>query len=71
MVMKKITEPQLLTVGELARRSGLPIHRVSYIIKSRKIKPLAKAGASWIYSEADLERIISQAERIERDREQL
>lgn len=41
---------RLLTVGEIAARLGQPIHRVSYAIKSRGIRPAAKAGQLRVFS---------------------
>ncbi len=60
--------PSQPTVGEIARRSGFPIHRVEYVIRSRSIVPSARAGNACIYSEADVRRIISELHRIDRER---
>jgi hypothetical protein len=41
----------LPTVGEIARRLGQPIHRIEYIIRSRRIEPCGRAGNSRVFSE--------------------
>ena len=39
-----MSEIKLLTVGEIARQLNCPLHRVLYLIQSRQIKPLQRAG---------------------------
>ena len=39
-----IEEPRLFTVGRIAERYGVPVHRVQYVVKSRQIRPAARAG---------------------------
>ena len=41
-----------LTSGELARRCGAPLHRVTHILTSRNVQPIALAGCLRIYNEA-------------------
>jgi DNA-binding transcriptional MerR regulator len=47
----------LLTVGQIAQRAGVPIHRVEYFISSRKISPVARAGQLRIFAEDVVEQI--------------
>ena len=61
--------PTLPTVGEIAQRLGVPVHRVSYVIDSRRIRPVGWAGNAKVFSEADVQHIASELARIERDRE--
>lgn len=56
------------TVGEIARRNGVPIHRVEYVIRSRHILPIGKAGNSLIYNSEAVERIASELRRIDEER---
>lgn len=56
------------TVGEIARRTGYPIHKIEYVIRSRHIAPSGRAGNSLIYSEQAVERIASELCRIEAER---
>ena len=62
--------PQIVpTVGSIAARLGVPIHRVVYIIASRKINPSGRAGNTRIFNDGDIEQIASELRRIGRDRE--
>jgi DNA-binding transcriptional MerR regulator len=56
------------TVGEIARRLNVPIHRIEYVIRARRICAAGKAGNAYIYSDADVDRIASELRRLERDR---
>ena len=48
------TRPQFYTRGDLARRFGVPVHRVGWVLKSRKIQPACRLGGRAIY-DADAE----------------
>lgn len=54
-----------VAVGELVRRLGVPIHRVLYVIRSRGIRPVSKAGNARLFSEADAKRLASELRRID------
>jgi len=41
--------PSLDTTGRIAGKLGVPLHRVSYIIRSRRLKPAALAGRLRLY----------------------
>jgi hypothetical protein len=58
----------LLTVGEIARRLEQEVHRIEYIVRSRKIQPANWAGHARVFREADLSRIASELRRIDGDR---
>lgn len=49
------TLPALLTVGELAKRLDVPIHRVEYLIRSRNLQPAQRAGNNRVFTESDLQ----------------
>lgn len=53
------------TVGEIARRLHEPIHRIEYIIHTRKILAHAWAGNARVFTEADVEHIAGELKRIE------
>jgi hypothetical protein len=57
------------TVGEIARREGVNVHQVEYVIRSRGICPVATAGNARLFSEADVGRIASELRRIRAERE--
>ena len=63
------TTQHALTVGEIARRVGAPVHRVEYLIRSRRIRCVAIAGNARIFSESDAALIASELQRIDADRE--
>lgn len=46
-----------LTVGEIARRLKVPIHRVEYIIRARQVEPMVRAGICRVFTESDFDRI--------------
>ena len=60
--------PAAPTVGEIARRHEAPRHRVEYVIRSRGISPISRAGNARIFSEAAVELIGSELRRIDNDR---
>ena len=55
------------TVGEIARRLGVPVHRVQYVIRSRGIRPACRAGIARVFSEADEAFIKHEITRIQRE----
>ena len=56
----------MATVGEIAHRLGQPVHRIEYLIRSRRIKPAARAGNARIFSESDVERIAREVAGLRR-----
>jgi len=65
-----MVEPEtLLTVGEIARRLGQPLHRVEYVIRSRNILPAGWAGHARVFRDADLTRVAAELKRIDRERD--
>ncbi|EMI43791.1 hypothetical protein [Rhodopirellula sp. SWK7] len=61
--------PLLLTVGEIARRLNTKIHRIEYIIRSRKIEATGWAGHARVFSQASLDHIASELNRMDADRQ--
>ncbi len=59
----------LPTVGEVARRTGYPLHKVEYVIRSRNIEPAGRAGTARVFSDAAVERIASELRRIDEAKE--
>ena len=41
--------PTLRTVGVIARELGEPLHRISYVLRTRPILPTARAGRLRLY----------------------
>jgi hypothetical protein len=50
-------QDQLVTVGDIARRLGVPTHRVQYVILARGIKPAGRAGVLRLFDAEAVERI--------------
>jgi len=61
-------QTSLLTVGELARVLGVPIHKVQYVLRTRAVKPSARVGNFRVFSQADAEYVASVLRRIDADR---
>lgn len=58
------TIPAVPTVGEIARRANKPVHCVDYVIRTRNIRPIGRAGSAFVFSEADVAYIASELRRI-------
>jgi DNA-binding transcriptional MerR regulator len=65
------TVPPLLTVGVIAERLGVPVHRITYVIESRSIRPAGRAGNAKVFTEADVQHIAGELRRIAEEREGL
>ena len=58
----------LATVGEIARRLGEPTHRIQYIVRTRRIRAISRAGNLRVFSEGDVARIARELERMATER---
>ena len=54
----------IVTVGEIARRAGVPVHRVTYVIESRRIAPIGRAGQARVFSEETAQAIVAELQQI-------
>jgi hypothetical protein len=54
------------TVGAIARRLGQPMHRVEYVLRSRRLRPTGKAGNCRVFAEEDVQRVQSALAAIDR-----
>ncbi|MBM4020399.1 MAG: MerR family transcriptional regulator [Planctomycetes bacterium] len=65
-----MTNPVLVapTIGEIARRLGVPVHRVEYVIRTRNLRPVARAGNLRVFSEADVAYVAGELRRMDTDR---
>ena len=66
--MPAAATPALLTVGEIARRLNEPLHRIEYVIRSRSISAVGRAGVARVFTEADVSHIGSELRRIDEDK---
>ena len=60
--------PIVPTVGSIADRLGVPIHRIRYIIESRRIEPSGRAGNARVFTAADVDQIARELRRIAREK---
>ncbi len=56
------------TIGEIARRLSEPVHRIEYVIRSRRIRPSGLAGVARVFTDRDVERIASELRRIDEEK---
>lgn len=63
------TENTLWTVARIAAHLSVDRHRIEYLIDSREIKPIARAGIARIFSQADVDRLTREIEKIESQRQ--
>jgi hypothetical protein len=59
---------QLFTVGELARRAGVSVHRVTYVIETRGILADGRAGQARVFSAAAAEQVLAALHQIAAER---
>ncbi len=57
--------PSFPTVGEIARRLGVPTHRIEYVIRARRIEPCGRAGNARVFDEPTVAVIDAELKRIE------
>jgi len=66
-----VAVPELLTVGDIAERNDKPLHRVLYVLKTRDIAPIARAGNTRLFDVAAADRVASEIRRIDAEREEI
>jgi len=52
--------PTMPTIGEIARRLAVPVHRVEYVVRARGIQPCGWAGNARVFPEEAVEAIAAQ-----------
>jgi hypothetical protein len=57
------------TVARIAEHLGAPRHRVEYVIETRGIRPIGRAGIARVFDASDVDLIGSALARIEAERE--
>jgi hypothetical protein len=62
------TSPQVVSLGDISRRLGKPIHRIDYVVRSRNIVPALIVGGRHFYNEAAVQHIASEIRRIEAEK---
>jgi hypothetical protein len=46
------------TIGEIARRADCPVHRVAYLLRTRRIAPAFRAGGTRVFTEQQVAALI-------------
>lgn len=60
------TEPQLNTVGVIAEKLSVPLHRVLYVLKTKSdINPVARVGRTRVYDRSAIEKIRAELESMD------
>jgi len=60
------TVPTARTVGRIAAELGVPVHRVTYVLRTRpEIRPIARAGHARVYDAAAVDAVRRALRRIE------
>ena len=50
-------KPEFFTRRDLARRLGVPDHRVKWVLTSRNIEPVHRAGGRAVYDSSALQKV--------------
>ena len=58
----------IFSVGEIAQRLSVPLHRVEYQIRTRDIRPQVTAGGRNFYNKATLQRIAGELQKIDEEK---
>ncbi len=61
--------PAAPTIGEIARRLGVAVHRVEYVIRTRNLRPAARAGNIRVFSANDVDFVGAEIRRIDAERQ--
>ena len=62
--------PSVPTIGSIAVRLGVPVHRIRYVLDRHRIEPSGRAGNARVFNEEDVEHIASVLHRIDTERGQ-
>lgn len=52
------------SVGAIAKRFGVDVHQVEYVIRARALKSVGRAGNANLYDESTVERIGVELEQV-------
>lgn len=51
---------EFITVGTIAKRSGIPVHTCQYILRSRNIEPIGRAGILRVYDSSAVDLVLAE-----------
>ena len=61
-------EEKALTLGEIARRLNCPLHKIEYLLRTREIQPIQRAGNLRVFSEKSLGLLKAELENRDKGR---
>lgn len=59
----------LFSVGDMATRLSQPVHRITYVIRSRNIQPVGKAGGVRVFDDSALAQVEHALRRMDCEKE--
>ena len=57
---RPIPDKERFTSGEITAVCGVPFHRVTYFIRTRKIRPVERLGTTRVFCRDDVLRIVAE-----------
>ncbi|MBN1341506.1 MAG: hypothetical protein JXQ73_02445 [Phycisphaerae bacterium] len=64
--MHTLQDQRLVTLGEIARDMGLPLHRLTYALKTYHVRETQRAGVIRLFDAAAVERVKAAVRRIDK-----
>ncbi|MFL5330871.1 MAG: hypothetical protein ACJ8C4_18395 [Gemmataceae bacterium] len=58
------TAPAMPTVGEIAQLHRVPVHRIEYLIRARRIEPCGWAGNARVFDQKTIDYIAEELQRM-------
>lgn len=66
---RKRTQEGRYPISSIAELHGYPPHRIEYVIRTRGIAPVFRAGNCRLFDQASVDRIVEEINRIESRKE--
>jgi hypothetical protein len=67
--MTSVEPPALpLTVGGIAHAAGCPVHRVTYLLRARRIRPAFRAGTARVFTPEQVRHVLTELLAVEEAR---
>ena len=57
-----------LTVGGIARTAGCPVHRVTYLLRARGIRPAFRAGTARVFTPEQVRQVLAELRAVDEAR---
>ena len=56
---------RVITLGVLASRLNIPVHRAEYLVRSRQIQPVSRAGRFRVFDKQAVKELQQEVEKME------